>query len=127
MTSTLRLANRSAAETLLAAQLEQAHIGFDREYRFAADRKWRADFMVPASIEDRFDGESVLSPLLIEVDGATWTMGRHNHPTSIAKEYERTAAAAINGYRMIRCTTEQVNDGTCLLWIKAALGLEAAA
>jgi hypothetical protein len=125
VTSTLRLANRSAAELLLAAQLEQAGIPFEAEYRFAPPRKWKADFALwdfPANRRHNIEAD-----ILIEVDGATWTMGRHNHPTSIAKEYERTAAAAINGYRMIRCTTEQVNDGTCLLWIKAALGLEAAA
>ena len=125
MTSTLRFANRSAAETLLSVQLEQAGISFEAQYRFAPPRKWKADFALwdfPANRRHNIEAD-----ILIEVDGATWTMGRHNHPTSIAKEYERTAAAAINGYRMIRCTTEQVNDGTCLLWIKAALGLEAAA
>ena len=110
----------SAAEILLAAQLEQAGIPFEREYKFHPSRKWRADFAV-WGIEPLFRLEA---DILIEVDGATWTMGRHNHPTSVAKEYERTAAAAILGYRMIRCTTEQVNDGTCLLWIRQALGLE---
>jgi very-short-patch-repair endonuclease len=117
-------APRSNAETLLAAQLSQAGILFEREYKFHPSRKWRADFAILYGPNLR-GNEDI--DVLVEVDGATWTMGRHNHPTSIAKEYERTAAAAILGYRMIRCTTAQVEDGTCLLWIRSALGLEEAA
>jgi hypothetical protein len=35
---------KSPAETLLAVQLEQAGIPFEREYKFHPSRKWRADF-----------------------------------------------------------------------------------
>ena len=108
----------SPAEQLLAVQLEQAGIPFEREYRFAPPRKWRADFVI-----DHYR----YAPLLVEIDGGTWSLGRHNRPSSIAKEYEKGAAAAILGYRVIHCTTEQVNDGTCLSWIRQALGQENAA
>ena len=111
----------SEAETLLAVQLEQAGIPFETEVKFHPDRKWRADFMVRPG--DPFS--SKWSPaILIEIDGGTWSLGRHNRPSSIAKEYEKGAAAAILGYRVIHCTTEQVNDGTCLSWIRQALGQE---
>lgn len=119
----------SSAEILLAAQLEQAGIPFEREYRFHPTRKFRADFAVGKTLAWIGDVHSPapagIEPILVEVDGATWTLGRHNHPTSIAKEYERTAAAAILGFRMIRATTEQVEDGTCLRWIREALGMAA--
>ena len=57
-------ARQSPAEMLLAVQLEQAHIPFEREYRFHPDRKWRADFMV---------GQDMAWPVrgryLIEIEG----------------------------------------------------------
>ena len=123
----------SAAEKLLEVQLDQSRIHYEREYRFAPEdwcraagfltptgrpRKWRADFMVT---------RPYMAMLLVEIDGGTWISGRHNRGSSIAKDYEKGAAAAILGYRVIHATTEQVNDGTCLAWIKAALGLEEAA
>ena len=43
------------------------------------------------------------------------------------KDAEKQSAAAILGYRVIRCTPAQVNDGRALAWIKQALGLEEAA
>ena len=108
----------SPAEHLLSVQLEQAGIPFEREYLFAKrmKRKWRADFLI--------HGLDHMTHLLVEIDGATWSLGRHNRPSSIAKEFEKGAAAAILGFRVIHCTTEQVNDGTCFTWIQQALGME---
>ena len=123
MTSTLRLANRSAAELLLAAQLEQAGIPFEREYRFHPSRKWRADFRI---IDNRPVCEPVTN-LLIEVEGGAYVAGRHTRGASFEADCEKYAAAAILGYRVIRATPRQVENGTALEWIKAALGLEAAA
>ena len=115
-------APRSVAEQTLAVQLEQAGIPFEREVVFAKPRKYRADFAVWADpLSKKYDIEA---DILIEVDGGTWVSGRHNRGSSIAKDFEKGALAAINGYRVIHCTTDQVNDGTCLSWIKAALGLE---
>lgn len=106
-----------SAEILLAAQLASERILFAREYRFHPDRKWRADFAIPSLASD---GVAEMD-LLVEVDGGTWINGKHNRASSIQKEYERSAAAAIGGYRMIRCTTSQVEDGTCIDWIKQAV------
>lgn len=116
------MSGRSSAELLLASQLDGAGIPYEREYRFGETfgRRFRADF----AVFQVFAGMVSDQPwLLIEVDGATWTLGRHNRPSAIPREYERTAIAAIEGYRMIRATTEQVNDGTVLRWIRAALGI----
>jgi hypothetical protein len=125
-------APRSVAEQTLAVQLEQAGIPFEREYLFAKEkmgRKWRCDFVIGQDADhwEMFGPRAAPFVVLVEVDGATWISGRHNRGSSIAKDYEKGAAAAILGYRVIHATTEQVNDGTCLAWIKAALGLEEAA
>lgn len=106
----------STAELLLSVQLEQAGIPFEREYPFdqPLGRGHRADFMVPSEPAD----------LLVEVDGGTWVSGRHNRGSSIAKDFEKGALAAICQFRVIHCTTDQVNDGTCLSWIKQAINVE---
>ena len=110
----------SEAEALLAVQLEQAGIPFEREYRFAPPRRWRADFATQrpgALFPDVF-------PLLVEIDGGGYVAGRHSRGTGIEKDAEKQSAAAILGYRVIRCTPAQVNDGRALSWIKQALGIE---
>lgn len=111
----------SLAEQTLAAQLEQAGIPFEREYKFHAQRKWRADF----AIHETLAWEIV--PLLIEIDGGAFIAGRHSRGTGVEKDAEKQSAAAILGYRVIRATPRQVEDGRCLSWIKQALGLEEAA
>lgn len=99
---------KSLAEMTLEAQLTVARIPFERQYPFSEPRKHKADFFCPPD-------------LLIEVNGGTWTGGRHSRGSSIPAEYEKGALAAIKGFRVIHATTEQVNDGTCLRWIIAAM------
>ena len=118
----------SNAELLLAAQLEQAGIPFEREYRFAPPRRWRADFLIEAAVASR--PGSLLGDwvrILIEVDGGGYVAGRHSRGKGIEDDAEKQSAAAILGYRVIRCTPAQVDDGRALGWIRQALGLEAAA
>jgi len=149
----------SAAELLLAVQLEQAGIPFEREYRFAPPRRWRADFairgaggwhFVDAPVIDGTatlpDGRTTTSTadvvrvpildqipvpvdeqLLVEIDGGAYVNGRHSRGAGVEADCEKQSAAAILGYRVIRCTPRQVDDGTALSWIRQALGLEAAA
>ena len=107
MTSTLRLANRSAAELLLAAQLEQAGIPFEREFVVAPPRKYRADFFIGHD-------------LLIEVEGGAWVNGRHSRGSGMENDCEKSALAAARGYRFMRVTPAQVDDGRALKWIQDA-------
>ena len=118
----------SSAETLLAVQLEQAGIPFEREVRFAAilGRKWRADFLAASPAWPK--GNPILhSPVLVEIDGGAFVGGRHSRGTGVERDAEKQSAAAILGYRVIRLTPAQVADGRGLTWIKQALGLEQAA
>ena len=55
---------------------------YQLEYMFAApDRKWRSDIAWPNV------------KVALEIDGGTWTMGRHNRPGAVLKEMEKG-----NGY-----------------------------
>ena len=119
---------RSPAETLLAVQLEQAGIPFESEYRFHPERRWRADAVVfPRPSWDADAGQWRHNRILVEIDGGSWVAGRHTRGKGFAADCEKASAAAILGYRVIRATPEQVDDGTALSWIRQALGIEAAA
>lgn len=120
----------SLAEQTLAVQLEQAGIPFEREYRFAPPRRWRADFRLRSNYWVTLNGDRVQmfdNTLLIEIDGGGYVDGRHTRGEGFEKDAEKASAAAILGYRVIRCTPRQVEDGRALSWIRQALGLEAAA
>ena len=133
----------SPAEHLLSVQLEQAGIPFEREYRFAPEdwcrehgyltptgrpRKWRADFMVTEGWMVRNSHGQLVEMengrILIEIDGGGYVAGRHSRGAGMEKDAEKQSAAAILGYRVIRATPKQVEDGRCLQWIKEALGIE---
>ena len=116
----------SLAEETLAVQLEQAGIPFEREYRFAPPRRWRADFAV-AGTTIHFSNPSQTihyNDILVEIDGGGYVAGRHSRGRGMELDAEKQSAAAILGYRVIRATPSQVNEGIALGWIRAALGLE---
>lgn len=100
----------STAETLLAVQLEQAGILFDREYRFHPTRRWRFDFSVDHH-----------RPLAVEVEGGGYVRGRHTRGLSFEHDCEKYNEAMILGWRVLRVTPAQVEDGRALAWIQRAL------
>jgi hypothetical protein len=98
----------SPAEILLSVQLRQAGIHYVREFLVAPPRKYRADFLVDLD-------------LLIEVEGGAWINGRHSRGSGMESDCEKSALAAARGYRLVRVTPAQVNDGRALDWIKEAI------
>jgi very-short-patch-repair endonuclease len=101
----------SLAELLLVEQLRQAGIPYVREFRAIEGRRFRWDFYLT-------------DDLMVEIDGGGYIGGRHSRGAGMEKDCEKQSLAAISGYRVIRATPRQVNDGTCFTWIKQALGLE---
>lgn len=99
----------SEGEEILFLQLKSENILFQREYRFAAPRKWRADF---AFLDDR---------LLVEVEGGHWSNGRHNRGSGFEADIEKYNAATMLNWALLRFTTKQVKDGTALRTIKQYL------
>ena len=112
-------APRSEAELLLSVQLEQAGIPFVREFYFAAPRKWRADFMVAATWEQR-----IPPAYLIEVEGGIWSKGRHVRGKGYLDDCIKYNMAAELGYTVLRFPTELVEDGSALEQIRRILSLE---
>jgi len=58
---------------------------------------------------------------LIEVDGGTRTHGGHSCGAGQKSDYEKQTALTLRGYRVLRFTTEQVEDGTAINTILEAL------
>lgn len=104
-------AARSRWEEMLALQIRAEELWTPvREYRFVPDRRWRADFAWPA---DR---------LLVEVEGGTWTNGRHTRGSGYQADCEKYNAAVLLGWRVLRYTSEQIKSGVAVRDIKLALG-----
>jgi very-short-patch-repair endonuclease len=105
---------KSHLEETLAWQLDAAGFtGYVREYRFAAQppykRQFRADF---AYIDQH---------LLIEVEGGTYSRGRHTRPQGFEADCEKYNLAVICGWRVLRFTGKMVNDGRALDTIERVL------
>jgi hypothetical protein len=66
------------------------------EYRFAPPRRWRFDF---AWTEHK---------VALEVDGGVFTNGRHTRGAGVLKDMEKLNTAAIAGWRVVRCTPQQL-------------------
>ena len=68
------------------------------EYRFAPPRRWRFDFAHPAS------------RVAIELDGGTWTAGRHSRGAGYSGDCEKLNAAAARGWLVFRLTSDMLRD-----------------
>ena len=101
---------RSAGERMLSEHLRLLKLPpHEVEFQFHPKRRWRFDFSFP---EHR---------LAVEVEGATFANGRHSRGTGFAEDCVKYAHAAILGWRVIRCTTDQVRQGLAVEWIRLAL------
>lgn len=98
---------QSSWETYFALQITEAGLPAPvREYKFHPSRRFRFDFCYPDLL------------LGIEIDGATYSGGRHTTGAGYSKDCEKFALAAIEGYRVIRITTQQVSKGLGIEWLK---------
>lgn len=81
-----------------------------REFKFAApDRRWRFDFCWPDFL------------LALEVEGGIYAKhgGSHRNIGNFLKDMEKYNAAALHGYRLIRFTPSEINNGKFLLFLEA--------
>jgi very-short-patch-repair endonuclease len=79
------------------------------EFRAVPGRRFRIDVAFPPQ------------KLAVEIDGGAWIRGRHSRGVGIESDCEKSAALAILGWRLIRCTPQQVQKGLVFGWVRQAL------
>lgn len=81
-----------------------------REFMFAApERNWRTDFAWP-------DEQVVL-----EVEGAVWSGGRHTRGSGYLADMEKYNELALRGYTLLRVTPQNLNKPATLELVRRAL------
>jgi very-short-patch-repair endonuclease len=84
------------------------------EYQFSPDRGWRFDYAwLPQKVA-------------VEIDGGTWTQGRHTRGPGVEEDCRKMAHALALGWWVLRVTTRQVESGEALAWLEVLLKEEAA-
>lgn len=66
------------------------------EFTFHPKRMWRFDYAWPNK------------KIALEVEGGSWINGRHNRGSGFMKDMEKYNAAANLGWRIIRCTPDNL-------------------
>ena len=97
-------------EAKLARELKTLKIEFEQEFEFHPKRKWRADFHL------------VGKKILVEVEGAIWSGGRHTRGKGYIGDMEKYNAATMMGYQVIRFSTDQVKSGHAIQQIEKMVG-----
>ena len=100
----------SKGEETLSLQLKALKIEFEQEYQFHPKRKWRADFHL------------VGKKILVEVEGAIWSGGRHTRGKGYIGDMEKYNAATMMGFQVIRFSTDQVKSGHAIQQIEMMVG-----
>ena len=114
----------SRMELLFAEQIRTSRLPAPaREYRFAPPRRWRFDFAWTHEVMyerngSRKDNDWSFAPIAVEVEGGTYIAGRHSRGKGYEKDTEKYNRALIMGWRVLRVTSAQVEDGRAIGWLK---------
>jgi very-short-patch-repair endonuclease len=76
------------------------------EYRFNHERRWRFDFAWPDQM------------LAVEIEGGSWTRGRHTRGAGFRNDCEKYNAAGKAGWTVLRFTCDMVEDGFAIDYLK---------
>jgi len=82
------------------------------EFRFAPPRLWRFDFAWP----DR--------KLAFEIEGGTFSRGRHTRGLGYEADCEKYAIALLLGWRVLRFTSKQITSGWAFDVLQATLAAD---
>ena len=100
----------SELEELLALHYRVSGIsGYQREYQFHRERRWRFDFAFP-SVQ-----------VALECEGGIWTGGAHTRGKHFESDCEKYSEAALAGWMVGRFTLRQIQNMDALEWTKRAL------
>lgn len=84
----------------------------ESEYSFHPERKWRFDFAYPDK------------RLAIEIEGGTWSHGRHSRPLGFSADCEKYNEATVLGWRVLRFTSDMLrtNPFDCIALVVQCYG-----
>ena len=102
----------SRGEDSLAAQLDAAGVPYQRELSLIPKRKFRFDFQLTGT------------DLIVEVEGGTWSGGRHTSGVGFRNDCIKYNLALQHGYRVLRYTTDMVTKGDCMRQLREILQLD---
>lgn len=103
----------SNAELALSWQIRAAKLPEPvTEVRFDPTRRWRFDFAFPAH------------KVAVEVEGGTWTNGRHSRGEGFEQDCEKYNEAALLSWIVLRVTPRMIDDGRALRLVERALALQ---
>ena len=92
--------------------LAELGLGFECEYRFHNKRLWRFDYRIEAP-ED--------GCIAVEIEGGIWNRGRHTRGKGFQADLDKYNAAASEGWRVFRFSTEDVMTGRAKQFLKENL------
>ena len=103
----------SKGEIALAGQLDARGIGYERELMLIPKRRFRFDFLLAGD-------------LIIEVEGGTWSGGRHTSGVGFRSDCQKYNMALELGYRVLRYTTDMVTRGEAIAQVERIVATESA-
>jgi len=104
----------SKGEIALAGQLDIRGIGYERELMLIPGRRFRFDFLLAEFA------------LVVEVEGGTWSGGRHTTGAGFRSDCFKYNAALELGYRVLRFTTDMVTKGEAIAQVERIVAAESA-
>ena len=104
----------SKGEIALAGQLDARGIGYERELMLIPGRRFRFDFLLAQFA------------LVIEVEGGTWSGGRHTSGVGFRSDCQKYNMALELGYRVLRYTTDMVTKGEAIAQVERIVAAESA-
>jgi very-short-patch-repair endonuclease len=81
----------------------------EHEWRFDAEREWRADYCWPSA------------RLILEVEGGVWTGGRHTRGAGFMADMVKYNRMTELGFRLLRTTPSGLHDLGTIALIKRTL------
>ena len=104
------MATFSPLEEVFANQLKRLQLPEPvRGHRFHLGRKWEFDFAWPDKM------------IAVELEGGTWSGGRHVRGKGYENDCRKYNAAVELGWRLFRYTTKMVEDGDAVFQIERIL------
>lgn len=109
----MKLKGEALAAAFLALCRQEGIGGPWREVSFAPGRRFRFDYGWP------------LQKVALEVNGGVWTQGRHTRGAGYIRDMEKMNLAALNGWRVLQVTPQQLCTPETIAMLREALKVAA--